>query len=77
LYFSAVQLKHLKRCYTLFAFGGPLFSTTALPVLVNHYAKEAQMFGMAAATATIMVMILLVLSRVYFILYDRAEETLY
>jgi multiple sugar transport system permease protein len=61
----------------LFAFGGPLFSTTTLPVLVNHYAKNAQMLGMAAATATIMVIILLVLSWIYFTLYDRAETALY
>ncbi|MBZ0275769.1 MAG: sugar ABC transporter permease [Anaerolineae bacterium] len=61
----------------LFAFGGPLFSTTTLPVLVNHYAKEGQAIGMAAATATIMVIILLILSWIYFVLYDRAENALY
>ena len=61
----------------LFAFGGPRFATTTLPVLVNHYARNAQVLGMAAATASVMVLILLVLSWIYFILYDRAEENLY
>lgn len=61
----------------LFAFGGPRFSTTTLPVLVNFFARDAQQLGMAAATATVMVVILMILSAIYFYLYDRAEDGLY
>ncbi len=60
----------------LFAFGGPLFATTTLPVLVRYLAFDAQQIGPAAATATIMVIILVILSWGYFILYERAEEEL-
>ena len=61
----------------LFAFGGPRFSTTTLPVLVNFFARDAQQLGMAAAPATVMVVILMILSAIYFYLYDRAEDGLY
>ena len=61
----------------LFAFGGPRFSTTTLPVLVNFYARDAQLLGMAAATATFMVFVLMIMATAYFYLYDRAEDNLY
>lgn len=60
----------------LFASGGPLFSTTSLPVLVRYLAFDAQLIGQAAATATIMVLILLVLSWGYFKLYDYSTQEL-
>ncbi len=60
----------------LFAFGGPLFSTTTLPVLVRYLAFDAQQLGPAAATATLMLAIVLSMSWGYFALYARAEEEL-
>lgn len=60
----------------LFAFGGPLFGTTTLPVLVRHLAFDAQRIGAAAATAVIMLVLLVVMSRGYFALYARAEGQL-
>lgn len=60
----------------LFAFGGPLFGTTTLPVLVRYLAFDSRQIGSAAATASMMVSILLVMAWGYFILYERAEEEL-
>ncbi len=60
----------------LFAFGGPLFGTTTLPVLVRYLAFDAKQIGPAAATATAMLVMLLVMSWGYFILYNRAEKNL-
>jgi len=60
----------------LFAFGGPLFGTTTLPVLVRYLAFDAQQIGPAAATATAMLAMLILMSWGYFILYNRAEENL-
>lgn len=60
----------------LFAFGGPLFATTTLPVLVRHLAFDAQQLGPAAATASMMVIILLLAAWGYFTLYERAEQEL-
>ena len=60
----------------LFAFGGPLFATTTLPVLVRYLAFDAQQIGPAAATATVMLLILLVASWGCFALYGQAEEEL-
>ena len=60
----------------LFSFGGPLFATTTLPVLVRYLAFDAQQIGPAAATATVMLIILLVASWGCFALYGRAEEEL-
>ena len=60
----------------LFSFGGPLFATTTLPVLVRYLAFDAKEIGPAASTATVMVVILSLLSYGYFLLYERAEEEL-
>ena len=60
----------------LFAFGGPLFATTTLPVLVRYLAFDERQLGAAAATASLMVVILLVMAWGYFVLYERAEEEL-
>ena len=60
----------------LFAFGGPLFGTTTLPVLVRYLAFDARQMGAAAATASLMVFMLLAMAWVYFKLYSRAEEEL-
>lgn len=60
----------------LFAFGGPLFGTTTLPVLVRYLAFDARQIGSAAATASLMMIILLLMTWGYFSLYDRAEEEL-
>lgn len=60
----------------LFAFGGPLFGTTTLPVLVRYLAFDAQQIGPAAATATLMLLILAAMSIGYFAWYNRAEESL-
>jgi len=61
----------------LFNFGGPLFKTTTLPVYVRYLAVDARDLGAAAATATIMLGLLLVMAWGYFRLYSRAEEELY
>lgn len=60
----------------LFAFGGPLFATTTLPVLVQYLAFGAQKIGPSAATATIMVVLMTAVSTIYFKLYDDAEQKL-
>ncbi|RME84600.1 MAG: sugar ABC transporter permease [Caldilineae bacterium] len=60
----------------LFAFGGPLFGTTTLPVLVRYLAFDAEKIGAAAATATLMLLMLLVMSWGYFRWYGIAEEKL-
>jgi len=60
----------------LFAFGGPLFGTTTLPVLVRYLAFDARQIGMAAATSSVMVAILMLMSWGYFSWYNRAEENL-
>jgi len=60
----------------LFAFGGPLFATTTLPVLVQYLAFGAQKIGPAAATATIMVILMVVVATIYFKWYSDAEEKL-
>ena len=61
----------------LFAFGGPLDSTTTLPVYVRNQAVISRSLGQAAATASIMLVILLILAWGYFRLYSRAERELY
>jgi multiple sugar transport system permease protein len=60
----------------LFAFGGPFFATTTLPVLVQYLAFGADRIGPAAATASIMVVLMLGISLFYFGLYEGAEENL-
>ncbi len=60
----------------LFVFGGPLFGTTTLPVLVHYLAFDAQQIGAAAASATLMLIMLLFMSWGYFSLYTKAEEKL-
>ena len=60
----------------LFAFGGPLFGTTTLPVLVRYLAFDARQIGMAAAASSVMVAILMLMSWGYFSWYNRAEENL-
>ncbi len=60
----------------LFAFGGPLFATTTMPVLVRYLAFDARQMGRAAAASSLMVVMLLMASWVYFTLYNRAEREL-
>lgn len=60
----------------LFASGGPLFGTTTLPILVRYFTVVTRQLGQAATTATLMVLILLAMSLVYFRLYARAEQEL-
>jgi len=60
----------------LFAFGGPLFGTTTLPVLIHYLAFDAQQLGPAAATSALMLLILLAVSWGYFSWYAQAEEKL-
>ena len=60
----------------LFVFGGPLFGTTTLPVLVHYLAFDAQQIGAAAASATLMLILLLFMSWGYFSLYSKAEKKL-
>ncbi len=60
----------------LFAFGGPLFGTTTLPVLVRYLAFDARQIGMAAAVSSVMVVLLMLMSWGYFSWYNRAEENL-
>ena len=60
----------------LFASGGPLFGTTTLPLLVRHFTVVTRQLGPAATTATLMVLILMAMSWVYFKLYAQAEQDL-
>ena len=60
----------------LFAFGGPLFATTTIPVLVQYFAFSARQIGNAAAVASLGVGLLLLLAWGYFRLYSRAEAEL-
>jgi multiple sugar transport system permease protein len=60
----------------LFAFGGPLFGTTTLPVLVRYLAFDARQIGMAAAASSVMVALLMLMSWGYFTWYNKAEENL-
>jgi multiple sugar transport system permease protein len=61
----------------LFSFGGPLFSTTTLPVYVRYLAFDARNLGQAAATAAMMLLLLLGMAWAYFRMYARAERSLY
>ena len=60
----------------LFAFGGPLFATTTLPVLIQYLAFGAKKVGPAAATGTIMVILMIAVATIYFRWYNVAEEKL-
>jgi multiple sugar transport system permease protein len=60
----------------LLGYGGPLGSTTTLPVLIRHLAFDVQSYGQACALAMSMAAILVVASWVYFRVYARAEEAL-
>jgi multiple sugar transport system permease protein len=60
----------------LFVFGGPLFGTTTLPVLVHYLAFDAQQIGAAAASATLMLIMLMFMAWGYFSLYTKAEQKL-
>jgi multiple sugar transport system permease protein len=60
----------------LFAFGGPLFATTTLPVLVRYLAFDARQIGPAAATGSLMFVIMILMSWGYFALYSKTEGTL-
>ena len=60
----------------LFAFGGPLFATTTIPVLVQYFAFSARQIGNAAAVASLGVGLLLLLAWGYFRLHSRAEAEL-
>ena len=46
----------------LFSFGGPLFSTTTLPVLVRYLAFDARQIGPAAATGSLMFIMMVLMS---------------
>lgn len=58
----------------LMAFGGPLYATTTLPVLIRTTAFDLNEIGKAAAISMMMVLILIVTSFSYLRYYERAEE---
>jgi multiple sugar transport system permease protein len=60
----------------LFSFGGPLFATTTLPVLVRYLAFDAQKIGPAAATGSLMFIIMLLMYWGYLTLYSKTEGAL-
>lgn len=58
----------------LMAFGGPMNSTTTVPVLIYRAAFEEMRMGRAAAISMYLVIILLIATIVYTWLYNKAEE---
>jgi multiple sugar transport system permease protein len=61
---------------SIWAFGGPLFATTTMPVYIRHLAFEVFNVGAAAAVAVTMLLMLVVFTGIYFWVYRRAEESL-
>jgi len=60
----------------LMAYGGPLYATTTLPVLIRNTAFGSNDMGRAAAISMLMVSVLFAISFVYLRYYQRAEEQL-
>jgi multiple sugar transport system permease protein len=60
----------------LMAFGGPMFATTTVPVLIYRAAFEELRMGRAAAISMYLVVILLIISIFYTFGYAKAEEQL-
>ena len=58
----------------LMAFGGPMFSTTTVPVMIYRAAFDELRMGRAAAISMYLVIILLIFSIIYTWLYCKAEE---
>jgi multiple sugar transport system permease protein len=58
----------------LMAFGGPMYATTTLPVLIRNTAFGLNQMGKAAAISMTMVIILFVASFFYLRFYEQAEE---
>ncbi len=58
----------------LMAFGGPLNSTTTVPVLIYRAAFEEMRMGRAASISMYLVVILLIATIFYTWMYNRAEE---
>jgi len=56
--------------------GGPLFATTTIPVYIRRIAFEFNDIGHAAAVAMVMLVLVAVLTNVYFWVYRRAEKRL-
>jgi multiple sugar transport system permease protein len=60
----------------LMAYGGPLYATTTLPVLIRTTAFGLNDMGRAAAISMLMVTVLFAISFIYLRYYNRAEEQL-
>ena len=60
----------------LMAFGGPMYATTTLPVLIRNTAFAFMDMGKAASISMCMVVILFFMSIFYTYFYGRAEEEL-
>jgi len=60
----------------LMAYGGPMYATTTLPVLIRTTAFGSNDMGKAAAISMLMVTVLFAISFVYLRYYNRAEEQL-
>ncbi|MHB8089433.1 MAG: carbohydrate ABC transporter permease [Anaerolineaceae bacterium] len=58
----------------LMAFGGPMNTTTTVPVLIYRAAFEEMRMGRASAISMYLVIILLIATIVYTWMYNRAEE---
>ena len=67
------MFNHFDMVY-LMAFGGPLYATTTLPVLIRTTAFGLNEMGKAAAISMMMVLILIAASFSYLRYYRRAEE---
>ena len=60
----------------LMAYGGPMYATTTLPVLIRNTAFGLNDMGKAAAISMLMVTVLFAISFLYIRYYQRAEEQL-
>lgn len=60
----------------LLAFGGPVRSTTTVPLLVRDAVFAEMRMGKAAALSMIMTVIMVLMAIVYFYYYGKAEEEL-
>jgi multiple sugar transport system permease protein len=67
------MFNHFDMVY-LMAFGGPLYATTTLPVLIRTTAFDLNQMGKAAAISMLMVVILIATSFFYLRYYQQAEE---
>lgn len=69
------MFNHFDMVY-LMAFGGPLYATTTLPVLIRTTAFDLNEMDRAAAISMLMVIVLIASAFLYLRYYEQAEEQL-